>query len=226
MSVTAKKEEEDRKRAARKRAKDVADNPDQFRGQDKSDPWQALGAVGTLSGGMGGITGTMMPQLASSLIGLLNPAGQQAQKNVGNGPSPRPDAGSALAAAGGAFGQAAGGLFSMGGILNATVGLMRNDSIGMAHVMQVGTSQAINIGSTKNENVGKAHMHTVGEQYVTNVGKEMQTNVGEVFQVVVGKSTLTMDKDGNVTITGTKMLLGFSESVTVFGKVIDLNPKR
>ena len=32
-------------------------------------------------------------------------------------------------------------------------------------------------------------------------------------------------RDGNVTITGTKMLLGFSESVTVFGKIIDLNPK-
>ncbi|WP_208605567.1 hypothetical protein, partial [Methylobacterium tarhaniae] len=84
----------------------------------------------------------------------------------------------------------------------------------------------VNVGQTMLENVGKAHTHTVGEQFVINVGKEMQINVGEVFQVVVGKSTLTMDKDGNVTITGTKMLLGFSDSVTAFSKVIDLNPKR
>ena len=186
----------------------------------------AMGAVGAAGGGMGGIADTMMPQLASSLIGMLGGAGQQAQSQVGNGHSPRPDAGTALAFAGASLGQAAGSLFSMGGILNTTVGLMRTDSIGLAHAMQVGTSQAINIGQTKNENIGYAHNHTVGNQLMINVGDTMQITVGSVFKIVVGKSTLTMDKEGNVTITGTKKLVGFSDSVTMFGKVIDLNPSK
>ncbi len=183
-----------------------------------------MGAVSAPGGGMGGIAGTMMPQLASSLIGMLGGSGQQAQSQVGNGPSPRPDAGTALASAGASLGQAAGSLFSMGGVLNTTVGLMRTDSIGMAHAMQIGTSQVVNIGQTKFESIGKAHTHDVGEQMMVNVGKEMQITVGEVFKIVVGKSTLTMDKEGNVTITGTKFTTDFSDAVKHFGKVIDLNP--
>ncbi len=186
----------------------------------------AMGAVGAAGGGMGGIAGTIMPQLASSLIGILGGSGQQAQSQVGNGPSPRPDAGTALASAGASLGQAAGSLFSMGGVMNTTVGLMRTDSIGMAHVVQVGTSQAINIGQTKFENIGYAHTHDVGKQMIVNVGNQMQINVGETFQIIVGNgsATLTMDSKGNVSITGKTFTTTFSDQVTHFGKVIDLNP--
>ncbi|BAQ45495.1 MULTISPECIES: hypothetical protein [Methylobacterium] len=50
--------------------------------------------------------------------------------------------------------------------------------------------------------------------------------VGEVFRIVVDNSTLTMDKDGNVTITGKTFTTDFSDQVKHWGKVIDLNPSR
>jgi type VI secretion system secreted protein VgrG len=182
---------------------------------------QALGAAG--GGGMAAL-GSMVPQLASSVIGMLGASGQQAQQGVGNGPSPRPDAGTALASAGSTFGQAVQKLFSLPGMMNTIVGTMRTDHVGVAHAMQVGTSQVVNIGQTKFENIGKAHTHDVGEQMTINVGKQMQINVGEVFQIIVGKSTLTMDKDGNVIITGKTLTVEKSGQVTIHGNQVDINP--
>ncbi len=181
---------------------------------------QALGAAG--GGGLAAL-GSMMPQLASSVIGMLGQAGQQAQSNVGNGPSPRPDAGTALSQAGGALGQAAQSLFSLPGMMNTIVGSMRTDHVGVAHAMQIGTSQALNIGSTKLENVGKASGLSVGEQYNIEVGKTMTITVGDTLVIAVGASSLTMDKDGNVTLSGKNFTYSFSDHIQAFSKLIDLN---
>ncbi len=186
----------------------------------------AMGAVGAAGGGMGGILGGVAPQFGSSVLGQLSGGGQGAQGGVANGLNPRSDAGTALAAAGASLAGAAQGLFSQGGVMNTTVGLIRTDSVGMAHAMQVGTSQAVSIGSTKMETIGYAHTHTVGNQMMIDVGDTMQITVGSVFKIVVGQSTLTMDKEGNVTITGTTFTTDFSDAVKHWGKVIDLNPSR
>ncbi len=167
----------------------------------------AMGAVGAAGGGAGGITSAVIPQLASSLIGMLSGAGQQAQGQVGNGPSPRTDAGTALSSAGSSLAQAAGGLFSMGGVMNTTVGTMRTDSIGMAHAMQIGTSQVIHVGKTSMEYVGKAKKITIGEEFI----------------IQVGQASLTMRKDGSVIILGTNFNFTATGPVQINGEVVDLN---
>ena len=181
---------------------------------------QALSAAG--GGGMAALGG-MMPGLASSAIGMLSGAGQQAQQNVGNGPSPRPDAGTALASAGGALGQAAQALFQLPGMMNTTVGAMRTDHVGIAHAEQVGTSRVTNIGSTAIENVGKAKGLTVGEQYNIEVGKTMTITVGDALSIVVGQSSLTLTKEGVVTLKGTHFTYSFSDHIQAFAELIDLN---
>ncbi|VVB43860.1 hypothetical protein RHCH11_RHCH11_00919 [Beijerinckiaceae bacterium RH CH11] len=89
-------------------------------------------------------------------------------------------------------------------------------------------SQSVNIGQTKMETIGQAHTHTVGQQMIVNVGQQMQLNVGETFQIIVGggAATLTMDNQGNVSITGKTFTTDFSDQVQHWGKVIDLNPSR
>ncbi|WP_425287654.1 hypothetical protein, partial [Methylobacterium fujisawaense] len=72
--------------------------------------------------------------------------------------------------------------------------------------------------------VGQDAQVTVGEQHVINVGKEMLINVGETFQLKVGKATLTLTKDGHVTLTGTTLTTDFSDKVKHSGKMIDFNP--
>ncbi|AWN47627.1 type VI secretion system tip protein VgrG [Methylobacterium terrae] len=181
------------------------------------------GALAGLAAGFGGLVG------GGGIGGLLGGGIDATRAGINDASvrSLRTAGGAGMAAAGTALaGQVGGMMGGLGGVMNTMVTRFQNNTTGIAATEQVGVSKVVNVGQTMLENIGKAHTHTVGEQLVINVGKEMQINVGEVFQVVVGKSNLTMDKDGNVTITGTKMLLGFSDSVTAFGKVIDLNPKR
>ena len=197
---------------------------------------QAMGAAGGAGGSLGASPGLslmssamgMVPAIAGGAIGVLGGAGQSAQSGVVSPSNPLSDAGTALASSGADLGSAVGSLFGLSGMLNVSVANTRTDSIGVAHAMQVGMSQAINIGMTKNENVGQAHTHThtVGQQMIVNVGEQMQINVGKVFQIIVGNSTLTMDSDGNVTITGKTFTTDFSDQVSHWGKVIDLNPSR
>ncbi|WP_244533746.1 type VI secretion system tip protein TssI/VgrG [Methylobacterium aquaticum] len=183
----------------------------------------AASALGALATGFGGLVG------GGGIGGLIGAGidGTRAGINDASVRSLRTAGGAGMAAAGTALaGQVGGMMGGLGGVMNTMVTRFQNSTTGIASTEQVGVSKVVNVGQTMLENVGKAHTHTVGEQYVIEVGQEMLVNVGEVFRIVVRKSTLTMDKDGNVTITGTKMLLGFSESVTAFGKVIGLNPKR
>ena len=201
------------------------------------------GAVGALSGAAGGLSSAasglssglgglmssamgMVPAIAGGAVGVLGAAGQSAQSSVVSPSSPLSDAGTALASSGASLGSAVGSLFGMPGMLNVSVATVRTDSVGIAHAMQVGMTQAVNIGQTKMETIGQAHTHTVGQQMVINVGQEMQINVGKTFQIIVGggAATLTMDSQGNVSITGKTFTTTFSDQVKHFGKVIDLNP--
>ncbi len=192
----------------------------------------ASAVSGALSGGASGLGTLMMsaigmvPPVAGAAVGVLSSAGQQAQSGVVSPSNTLSDAGTALAGSGASLGSAVGSLFGLSGMLNVSVANTRTDSVGIAHALQVGMTQAINIGQTKMETIGQAHTHTVGQQMIVNVGQQMQINVGKVFQIVVGNgaATLTMDDQGNVTITGKTFTTAFSDQVKHFGKVIDLNP--
>ncbi|MFK0204720.1 type VI secretion system tip protein TssI/VgrG [Agrobacterium sp. NPDC090283] len=100
-------------------------------------------------------------------------------------------------------GSALGGLLSkllpLSGIVSTVIEKFRTDTIGIARTEQIGVF--------KN----------------TTVGHTMTINAGEEFIIKCGQSKLMMDKDGNVTITGTKFNFAASGHVQINGDVIDLN---
>lgn len=102
-----------------------------------------------------------------------------------------------------ATGSTLGGLLSkllpISGIVSTVIEKFRTDTIGIARTEQ--------IGLYKN----------------TTVGHTMTINAGEEFIIKCGQSKLMMDKDGNVTITGTKFNFAASGHVQINGDVIDLN---
>ncbi len=55
------------------------------------------------------------------------------------------------------------------------------------------------------------------------IGRKQTTTVGEKIQIVCGKSSFTMDKDGNITLQGVKITVAGSEHVQVASELIDLN---
>ena len=139
---------------------------------------------------LAGAADTMMPSLAGSLIGLLNQSGQQAQQNVWNGPSPRPDAGTALAAAGNLFGQAVGNLFTLPGMHNHITGTMKTDHCGCARVEQVGTSKVTHVGSTFVTKVGKAWTLIVGQDANTKIGNDWTVAVKHRASLAAGENIM------------------------------------
>ena len=119
-----------------------------------------------------------------------------------------------LTAAGGmqaAAGAALGGLLSkimpIAGIFNTVVEKIKSDTIGLMRTEQIGLFKNTMVGHTQHTTVGKYKKVVVGDEYV----------------IEVGKSRLVMDKDGNVTLTGTKFNFTASGPVQINGKVIDLN---
>jgi type VI secretion system secreted protein VgrG len=183
-------------------------------GQSSGDPVQS--AMSTLSGA----ADTMMPSLASSLIGLLSQSGIEAQQGVWHGPSPRPDAGTALAAAGNLFGQAVGNLFNLPGMHNHITGTMRTDHCGCAHVEQVGTSKVTHVGSTFATKVGKAWTLIVGQDASTKVGNDWTVAVKHRASIAAGENImLNAAKDVSV-IADDSIVLGATNDITQSAKTV------
>ncbi|MDQ0458471.1 type VI secretion system tip protein TssI/VgrG, partial [Rhizobium paknamense] len=130
-----------------------------------------LAQAGQIAGGGGPGLAAFATTLASSALGFLGAGGLSAREGVVSGPSPRADAGTALAGSGTGVGTDASSLFPMPGIMNTIVSAFKSDSIGIARAEQIGVSKVTNVGQTQ----------------VTNVGKEQRTTVGTTINVEVGK---------------------------------------
>ncbi|WAJ27165.1 type VI secretion system Vgr family protein [Antarcticirhabdus aurantiaca] len=107
--------------------------------------------------------------------------------------------GTESASAGAGLGRLLDQAMPLSGVMTTVVEKFRSDTVGMARTEQVGLY--------KN----------------TTVGHTMTINAGEEFIIKCGQSRLIMDKDGNVTITGTKFNFAASGHVQINGEIIDLN---
>ena len=168
--------------------------------------------AGLLSGaGGGGFAGA----LGSMALGFLSGGGLGARTGVVAGPSPRADAGEALAGSGGGVGEAVAALFGMSGVMNTVVGAFKSDTVGVASAEQVGVAKVVHVGGSFTTQVGQTHILTVGgtsqteagQNLTIDVGQKMDIRVGESFSVTVGQTRLEMDKMGTVAIEGAVTVL-------------------
>ncbi|CDZ60672.1 type VI secretion system tip protein TssI/VgrG [Neorhizobium galegae] len=166
-----------------------------------------LGQAGQIAGGGGPGLAAFAGTLASSALGFLNAGGLGSRQGVVSGPSPRADAGTALAGSGTGVGDAASSLFPLPGIMNTIVGSFKSDTVGVARVEQIGVSKVTNVGQTSLEKVGKFKKVIVGEEFV----------------IECGASKFIMRQDGTVIILGTHFNFTASGPTQINGKVVDLN---
>jgi type VI secretion system secreted protein VgrG len=128
-----------------------------------------LNQAGQIAGGGGPGLAAFAGTIASSALGFLGGGGLSAREGVVSGPSPRADAGTALAGSGSGVGEAAGSLFPMSGILNTVVGSFKSDTVGVARTEQIGLSKVTNVGQSQITNVGKTSKLSVGSRYEVDV---------------------------------------------------------
>ncbi|WP_320203981.1 type VI secretion system tip protein TssI/VgrG [Agrobacterium rosae] len=146
-----------------------------------------LSQAAQFAGGGGPGIAAFATTLASSALGFLGAGGMSSREGVVSGPSPRSDAGTALAGSGTGVGSDASGLFPLPGIMNTIIGAFQSTSVGVAKAEQIGVSKVTNIGQTEVRQVGKQQNLTIGKEQFVEIGTGQYTRVGEKITVNVGK---------------------------------------
>ncbi|WP_337270887.1 type VI secretion system tip protein TssI/VgrG [Oryzifoliimicrobium ureilyticus] len=165
-----------------------------------------LGQAAQIAGVGGGI-GSFVTSMASSALGFLGASGLSAREGVVSGPSPRADAGTALANSGSGVGEAASGLFPMSGIMNTIIGAFQSTSVGVARAEQIGSIHVVNVGQVSLESVGTFKKIAVGDEFV----------------IECGDSKLVMKKNGEILLLGKKFNFAATDHIQLSSELVDLN---
>jgi len=107
---------------------------------------------------------------------------------------------------------------SVGAAMNETVGGAKAEEIGGVKSVNVGVSSSENIGSNKSVDAGKDISESAGKDVSIQSGKKMSFSAGDDFTVTgqkngvidikeqltikVGKASITLNKNGDITING------------------------
>jgi len=117
-----------------------------------------------------------------------------------------------------------------------TVGVARIHTVGATEAITVGAARAVTVGATQAITVGSDQTITVGGSETTSVDKDRSTSIGKTDSLDVGKSltisagdeivlktgsaTITMKKNGDITIEGKQITIKGSGDVVVKGQKI------
>ncbi|NVN91643.1 MAG: type VI secretion system tip protein VgrG [Desulfuromonadales bacterium] len=107
---------------------------------------------------------------------------------------------------------------TIGAVYQVTVGAAMNETIGAAKAEEIGAAKSVNVGMSSSENVGKDKSVDAGNNISENAGKNMSLTAGDNYNVKAGKSgvieiadqltikvgsaSITMKKNGDITIEG------------------------
>ncbi|MBL9101084.1 MAG: type VI secretion system tip protein VgrG [Myxococcales bacterium] len=128
---------------------------------------------------------------------------------------------------------------TVGAAMNESIGLAKAEEIGLAKIVMVGTDSSETVGGTRSINAGANVsasaganvMLSAGQKMNLTAGKDLQVGVGKKAEVVVadkltiqvGGATVTIKKNGDITIQGDKLNIKASGEVVVKGSKIKLN---
>ncbi|NUP10803.1 MAG: type VI secretion system tip protein VgrG [Polyangiaceae bacterium] len=88
---------------------------------------------------------------------------------------------------------------------------------------QIGNDRMSKIGGNEAQQVGKDFIKQVMQNAMEMVGLQKHTQAGKLISLVCGKSSFSMDAEGNITLKGTKILIEGEEHLQGTANRIDLN---
>lgn len=88
---------------------------------------------------------------------------------------------------------------------------------------KIGNDRTSQIGNNESQLVGNDFMKQVMSNAMEQVGLQKFTQAGEKITLVCGKSSFTMDKEGNIELKGVNITIDGKKHVQVVGDPIDLN---
>ncbi|MBP6563149.1 MAG: type VI secretion system tip protein VgrG [Neisseriaceae bacterium] len=105
----------------------------------------------------------------------------------------------------------------------ANVGLGQMTNIGMGYMLNVGAGWMTNVGAIESHNVGLIFSAAAGKNISLNAGKNVTISAGTKMTLQCGNAAITLEKNGNIAITGKKIVLIGSSKVELNGNKVDIN---
>lgn len=112
---------------------------------------------------------------------------------------------------------------SVGGNENVDIGKNQAVTVGSNRTLTVGKNESITIGDSRNEqiakneetSIGKSRTVSVGENDALAVGKKLLIDAGDQIVLQTGSASITLKKDGTITIKGKDITLEGSGKINV-----------
>jgi type VI secretion system secreted protein VgrG len=98
---------------------------------------------------------------------------------------------------------------------NSSIGNDRNKSVGNNQSEQIGKDKTIDVGKNHTESIGKDMSITVGDNLTEQVGKKILIDAGDQITLQTGSASITMKKNGDITIKGKNIVVKGSANVNV-----------
>ncbi|MDB6009613.1 MAG: tssI [Gammaproteobacteria bacterium] len=91
---------------------------------------------------------------------------------------------------------------NVGAAQTITVGAAQVTSVGLDQMTNVGVHRSVNVGVSQSHHVGGARKATVGKDDHLDVATHLVINAGESVTIRTGDASITMKRDGTITIKG------------------------
>jgi len=91
---------------------------------------------------------------------------------------------------------------TVGANQSTSVGANQSNTIGANQTSDVGADRKITVGGAQTTSVAKARTTSVGEDDKLTVGKNLVIKAGDSISITTGSASITMKKDGTITIKG------------------------
>ena len=103
----------------------------------------------------------------------------------------------------------------IGGSKSETVGKTKTETIAIAKMLSIGAGYQVSVGAAKNETVGLSSTEQVGILKHVVVGKR--------FELKVGASSLILNADGTIILSGKEIKIEGGKHIEILSKLVDIN---
>jgi type VI secretion system secreted protein VgrG len=125
---------------------------------------------------------------------------------------------------------------TIGGAYQVTVGAAMNETIGGAKAEEIGGIKSVNVGANSSENIGANKSVNVSDNITESAGKKISLTAGDDYTVIgkkngvidikdqltikCGKASITLKKNGDISIKGKLINVKGTGNVVIKGKKI------
>ena len=104
---------------------------------------------------------------------------------------------------------------SVGENQTESIGKDKTIDVGANHSETIAKDKTVDVGDTHTESIGKDMKLQVGDNLVEDIGKKLSITAGDEITLTTGAASITMKKNGDITIKGKSIMVQGSANVNV-----------